>query len=178
MKQFAQNLRIFRNMAGRFLPAAVVVAAALTFHVQAQADPGQGAVVTHIDPQRTGNYVAVSPDGQLRLDVSISGRGDFLRLNPDGTLSFQTVEPSAPMTVSVLIDEAWVPMWVGSGSLHDTSLVVQAADGSFESTGEASYTHVEGKLTNLLDGSEWSLLVVAVIRDYEFKELKIDLQPR
>jgi len=38
--------------------------------------------------------------------------------------------------------------------------------------------HVEGKLTNLLDGSKWSLLVVAEIVDYEVKELKIDLQPR
>ena len=54
----------------------------------------------------------------------------------------------------------------------------QTADGFFDSTGEASSLHVEGKLTNVLDGSKWSLLVVAVVQDYEFKELKIDLQPR
>ena len=179
MKRFVQNLRIFRTMPGRFLPAAVVVATALAFNSQVRADPGQGAVVTHIDRDRTGSYEAVSPDGQLRLDVAISGQGDFFRLNPDGTLTLEIVEPKAPMTVSILGSNGdWVPMWVGSGSLHDNSLIVQAADGSFESTGEATSLHVEGKLTNLLDGSKWSLLVVAVIRDYEFKELKIDLQPR
>lgn len=69
-------------------------------------------------------------------------------------------------------------MWAGSGSLHDTGLVEPAADGSFDFTGEADYLHVEGKLTNLIDGSKWSLLVVAVEQDYVFKELKIDLQPR
>ena len=78
----------------------------------------------------------------------------------------------------LLIDGAWVPMWVGSGSFHDTGLVELAADGSFAGTGEAVHLHVEGKLTNLLDGSKWSLLVVAVVVDYQFKELKIDLQPR
>ena len=80
--------------------------------------------------------------------------------------------------ISMLIDGQWVPVWIGSGSYHDTELVVPAADGSFDGTGEANHLHVEGKLTNLLDGSEWSLLVVAVIVDYEFKVLKIDLQPR
>jgi hypothetical protein len=69
-------------------------------------------------------------------------------------------------------------VWVGSGSFHITGLVELAADGSFNFTDEAADLHVEGKLTNLLDGSKWSLLVVAVIRDYEFKELKIDLQPQ
>ena len=100
----------------------------------------------------------------MRLDVVISGQGDFFRHNPDGTLTLQIVEPQAPMTVSVLgSDGDWVPMWVGSGSFHDTGLVELAADGSFVFTGEADHLHVEGKLTNVLDGSEWSLLVVAVI---------------
>jgi len=179
MKQFVQNLKVLRTMPGRFLPAAVVVATALAFNTQVQADPGQGAVVTHIDRDLTGWFYAVSADGQLRLDVVLSGQGDFHRLNPDGTLTAQIVEPQAPMTVSVLGSEGdWVPMWVGSGSFHDTGLVELAADGSFVGTNEADHLHVEGKLTNLLDGSEWSLLVVAVIVDYEFKELKIDLQPR
>jgi hypothetical protein len=71
-----------------------------------------------------------------------------------------------------------VPIWVGSGSLHSIDLVEQTADGSFDTTGEASSFHVEGKLTNQLDGSEWSLLVVAVEQNYEVKKLKIDLQPR
>ena len=177
MKQFVQNLTILRTIPGRFLPAAVVVATALAFNTQAQADPGQGAVVTHKTPDATGNYSAVSPDGQLRLDVALSGRGDFFRHNPDGTWTVQIVEPRAAMTVSVLIDGSWVPMWVGSGSFHDTFLVEPAADGSFDGTGEADHLHVEGKLTNVVDGSKWSLLVVAVVVDYEFKELKIDLLP-
>ncbi len=83
------------------------------------------------------------------------------------------------MTVSVRgSDGGWVPMWVGSGSLHDIGLVEPAADGSFDFTGEADSMHVEAKLTNVDDGSEWALLVVAVVVDYEAKELKIDLQPQ
>ena len=179
MKQFVRNLRIFRTMAGRFLSEAVVVAAALTFNVQAQADPGHGAVVTHIDRDRTGHFGAVSFDGQLRLDVVLSGQGDFFRLNPDGTVTLEIVEPQAPMTVSILgINGDWVPMWAGSGSLHDTYQVVQAADGLFVETGEDDHMHVKGKLMNLLDGSQWSLLAVLEIVDYEIKELRIDFQPR
>lgn len=179
MKQFVQNLKALRTMSGRFIAVAVLAAAAFTFTTRAQADPGQGAVVTHIDRDRTGYATAVSPDGQLRLDVFLTGQGDFFRLNPDGTLSLEIVEPKAPITISIPgINGDWVPRWLGSVSFHDAELVEQQADGSFESTFEATYYHVEGKLTNLLDDSKWSLLVVAVIRDFEFKELKIDLQPK
>ena len=179
MKQFVQNLKVLRTRSGRFLAMAVLAAVAFTFTLRAQADPGQGAVVTHIDRDRTGWYYAESPDGQLRLDVVLSGQGDFFRHNPDGTWTLQIVEPKATMTVSVPDGNGgWVPMWVGSGSFHNTGLVEPAADGSFDSTGEAYHLHVEGKLANQLDGSKWSLLVVAEVVDYEFKELKIDLRPR
>jgi hypothetical protein len=179
MKQFVQNLEVLRTMSGRFLAVAVLAAAAFTFTTRAQADPGHGAVVTHIDRDRTGYAYVESPDGQLRLDVVLSGQGDFFRHNPNGTWTLQIAEPKAAMTISVRgSDGGWVPMWVGSGSYHDTELVERATDGSFNSTGEADHLHVEGKLTNLLDGSKWSLLVVAAIVDYEYKELKIDLQPR
>ena len=179
MKQFVQNLKVLRTMSGRFIAVAVLAAAAFTFTTRAQADPGQGAVVTHIDRDRTGWYYTESADGQLRLDVVLSGQGDFFRLNPDGTLTAQVVEPKAPMTISVRgSDGGWEPMWVGSGSLHDTGLVEQVADGSFAGTGEADHLHVEGRFTNLLDGSKWSLLVVAVVVDYQFKELKVELQPQ
>jgi len=178
MKQFVQNPKIFRAMSGRFFAVAVLAAAAFMFTTHAQADPGQGAVVKHIDRDRTGWYYAESADGQLKLDVVLSGQGDFFRQNSDGTWTSQIVEPQAPMTISVRgSDGDWVPIWFGSGSLHDTDLVEPAADGSFDSTGEADYLHVEGRLTSLLDGSKWSLLVVAVIVDYELKELKMDLQP-
>ena len=178
MKQFVQNLIALRTMSGRFLAVAVLAAAAFAFTTRAQADPGQGAVVTHIDRDRTGWAYVESPDGQLRLDVVLSGQGDFFRHNPNGTWTLQIAEPKAAMTISMLIEGQWVPMWFGSGSYHDTELVVLAADGSFDGTGEANHLHVEGKLTNVLDGSKWSLLVVAAIVDYEFKELKIDLRPR
>ena len=179
MKQFVQNLKIFRTTAGRFLAVAVLAAAAFTFTTRVQADPGQGAVVTHINRNYTGWAYVESPDGQLRLDVVLSGQGDFFRHNPDGTWTLEVVEPKATMTVSVReSDGDWVPMWIGSGSYHNTELVEPAADGSFVGTGEVSHLHVEGKLTNVLDGSKWSLLVVAAIVDYEFKELKVDLQPR
>ena len=179
MKQFVQNLKILRTMSGRFLAVAVLAAAAFTLTPYAQAAPGQGAVVTHFDRDAAGWWYAESPDGQLSLYIVTSGQGDFLRRNPDGTLTLQDVQPQAPITVSVPDGRGgWVSMWAGSVSLHAIGLVVQEPDGVLDSTGEAFSIHVEGKLTNLLDGSEWSLLVVAVAQDYEFKELKIDLQPR
>jgi len=161
-------------MSGRFLMVVVVAAAGLTFNTQAQSDPGQGAVVTHIDPGATGEFWAISPDGLLRLDVAISGRSDYYRLNPDGTLSFQTVEPQASMTLSGLgSDGAWEPMLTGYGTLAFHALV----DDDRNSTGEATYLAVQGQLTSVDDGSEWSLHVVAVQQDQEFKVLKIDIQP-
>jgi hypothetical protein len=165
-------------MAGQFVAVAVLAAAAFTFTARAQADPGQGAVVSHINRDLTGWFYAVSTDGQMRLDVVTSGQGDFLRLNPDGTQTFEIVEPKAPMTVSVLVDGVWVPMWGGSGSLHDNFLVVRGADGSVYSTGEDDHMHVDGKLTNVLDGSKWTLRVVVAIVDYEIKQLQVDLQPK
>jgi hypothetical protein len=178
VQNFGQNLKIFEALSGRFLSGMLIVAAA-TFNAPALADSDQGAVVTHIDRHLTGYYVAVSPDGQLRLDIILTGLGDFFRLNPDGTVSLEIVEPKAPLTASILgSDGNWVPTWGGSVSFHSNDLVEQAADGSFESTFEAFSFHVEGKLTNLIDGSKWSLQVVAVVVDYQFKELKIDLHPR
>ncbi|HKS38946.1 MAG TPA: hypothetical protein VJW76_17255, partial [Verrucomicrobiae bacterium] len=143
MKQFVQNMKILRTMAGRILSVAVVVAAAFTFTTRAQADPGQGAVVTHIDRDRTGGgYEAESPDGQLRLNVVTSGQGEFFRQNPDGTWTLQNVEPQAPVTLSVRgSDGSWVPMWVGIGSFHITGLVELTAE-FFEFTGEAYSLHV------------------------------------
>jgi hypothetical protein len=178
MKQIVQNSKVLRTTSGRFLAVAVLAAAAFTFTTRAQADPGQGAVVTHLNRDRTGGYEAESPDGQLRLDVVTSGQGDFFRHNPDGTWTLQSVEPQAPVTLSVRgSDGGWVPMWVGSGSFHITGLVELTPD-FYEFTGEAYSLHVEGKLTNVLDGSEWSFLVVAVAQNYEVKKLKIDLQPQ
>ena len=179
MKQFVQNLKVLRTMPGRLLAVAVLAVAAFTFTTRAQADPGQGAVVAHIDPDRTGSYEAVSPDGQLRLDVVISGQGDFFRENPNGTWTLQSVEPQAPITLSVRGgDGGWVPLWVGSGSFHITGPVEVTSDGFFDFTGEAFSLHVEGKLTNVFDDSEWSLLVVSVAQNYEVKKLKLDLHPR
>lgn len=165
-------------MSGRFLAVAVLAAAAFTFTTRAQADPGQGAVVTHIDRDRTGYYEAFTPDGLLRLDIVTSGQGEFFRHNPDGTWTLQSVDSQAPVTLSVPgSNGGWVPMWVGSGSFHITGVVELTPD-FFEFTGEAYSLHVEGKLTNVLDGSEWSFLVVAVAQNYEVKKLKIELQPR
>src|SRR3954467_9005617 len=99
MKQFVQNLKVLRTMSRRFLAAGVLAAAAFVFTPPAQADPGNGAIVTHIDRERTGGYEAVSPDGQLKLHVLTSGQGEFVRRNPDSTLTLQSVEPQAPVTL-------------------------------------------------------------------------------
>ena len=178
MKQFVQNLKTIHTISGRFLAVAALAAAAFVFTTHAQADPGQGAVVTHIDRDSTTSFYAFSSDGQLRLEVVTSGQGDFFRHNPDGTLTLEIVEPKAPMKVSVLVDGAWVPMWEGSGSLHDNFLVVREADGHWYSTGEDDHMHVEAKLTNVLDDSKWTLRVVVAIVDYEIKQLQVDLQPQ
>lgn len=180
MKQFVQNLKVLRTMSRRFLAVGVLAAAAFVFTPRAQADPGHGAIVTHIDRDRTGGYYeAFSPDGQLKLDVATTGQGEFVRRNPNGSWTLQNVEPQAPITLSVRgSDGGWVPMWVGIGSFHITGVVELTAEGFFDFTGEAYSLHVEGKLTNALDGSEWSFLVVAVAQNYEVKKLKIDLQPR
>ncbi len=179
MKQIVQHLKGRRTICGRFLTWAFLTAAAITFTLNAQADAGQGAIVTHIDRDSTSSFYAFSSDGQLRLEVVTSGQGDFFRLNPDGTLTLKIVEPKAPMTVSVSDGNGgWVPVWAGNGSLHDNFLVVREADGSWYSTGEDDHMHVEAKLTNVLDGSKWTLQVVVAIVDYEIKQLQIDLQPR
>jgi len=61
-------------IAGRFLSTAVFLAAALTFSTRFLADPGTGAVVTHIDFDATSQFTAISQDVRLRLDVTISGQ--------------------------------------------------------------------------------------------------------
>ena len=146
----------------------------------AQADPGKGAVVIHADRDATGGgWYAVTPDGQLRLDVATTGQSEFVCHNPDGTWTLESVEPQAPVTVSVRNDRGdWMPRWFGPGSLRIAGLVEPVGDGIYDFTDEAVTLHIEGQLTSLLDGSSWSLLVTAVIVNYEFKELKIDLQPR
>jgi len=174
MKQVIKTTKMVRILSGRFLSTAALVAAVLTFTTTAQADPGQGAVVTHIDPGATSELTAISPDGQRRLDVAISGQSDYFRLNPDGTLTFQTVEPQAPMTLSVLgSDGVWEPALVGCGTLAFHALV----DDQRDSTGEATYLQAEGRLY-AADDSEWSLHVVAVQQHQEFKVLKIEIQPQ
>ena len=179
MKQFVQNSKVLQTTSGRLLAVAVLAAAVFTLNLRAQADPGQGAVVSHIDRDLSGWYYAESADGQLRLDVVTSGQGDFFRHNPDGTWTLQVIEPQAPMTLSVRgNDGGWVAVWAGSGSLHDIGLVEPAADGAFDFTGEDDHMHVEGKLTNVFDGSKWSLVVVAEVVDYQIKKLKINLRPR
>jgi len=172
MNQFVKNLKVFRAMSGRFLAVAVLAAAAFPFTTRAQADLGHGAVVTHIDPSATSEFTAISPDGQRRLDIAISGQSDYTRLNPDGTLTWQTVEPKAAMILSVPgSNEPWESKFIGYGTLAFHALV----DEDFNSTGEETYLAVEGKLTSVEDDSEWLLRVVAVQQEQEFKVLMIDL---
>jgi hypothetical protein len=114
----------------------------------------------------------------LRLDAGLSGQGDFYRLNPDGTVTWETVDTQTPLTVSVLgPGGAWVQIWTGIGSVHETALVEPSVGGGYDPTGEAIHFHVQGKLT-MVDGSSWSLHVVAMEQDQEFKVLKIDFQPK
>ena len=170
MKELIQNLKVLRAMSGRFLAVAVLAAMAFPTTIHAQTDPGQGAIVIHIDRDATSQFTAVSPDGQLRLDVAISGQSDYFRLNPDGTLTFQTVESQAPMTLSALgSGGVWEPMLSGYGTLHFSGLV----DDERNSTGEAVHLTVLGHMTKA-DGSQWLLHVVAVEKDQEFKVLTVD----
>jgi len=80
------------------------------------------------------------------------------------------------MTISVLVDGDYIPAWIGSGSYHLTQSV-EPVNGGYDGTGEASYGHIQGQFIGLVDGSEWSLHVVAIEQDQEFKILTIDFQP-
>jgi len=179
MKQLVQNLKVLRAMSGRFLTVAVV-AAALTFTNSAKADPGQGAVVTFTERDGTELLTTYSTDGELMLQLVYGNPGDFVRLNPDGTLSISGTATQAPMTVSVRVSEdEYVPAWIGIGSFHSTDLVEPDPDPNYNymSTGEARYWHIQGQLVSLLDGSQWSLHVVVVERHQEYKVLAVDFQP-
>jgi hypothetical protein len=179
MKQSIQKSKVLRAVPGQFLAAAVALAAALTVSTQAQADPGTGAVVTFIDRDHTGHTELISDDGQMRFDVYTHTPGNHVRLNPDGTFTLDSTGTQAPMTVSVPgSDGEWIVMWSGSGSFHITAIVEPAEDGEVDITGEAYHIHFQGQLTNLVDGSPWSLLGVAEVQDYQSKVLKIDLQPK
>lgn len=178
MKQLIQNMKVLRAMSGRFLTVAVVAAAALTFNTQAQTDPGQGAVVTFLERDHPGFFESYTPDGQLMLHVDTSSPGTFVRSNPDGTLTINVIGTQAPMTISILDDGDYIPAWIGSGSFHMTQSVEPVPGGGLTGTGEASYIHVQGTFTSLVDGSLWSLHAVVVEQDQEFKILTIDFQPK
>jgi hypothetical protein len=186
MKQFVQNLRVLRTMSGQFVAVAVLAAAAFTLTPPAQAAPGKGAVVTFITRDGTlvfttftPDFTTFYPDGQLKVEIDFGAPGDFLRANPDGTLSVKVTATQAPMTISVLADNGqWIPALVGTGLFHSTDLVEPVGDGSYLSTGQAGQQSYEFQLTRLADGSQWSLHAVVVYVNYEIKVLKINFRPR
>jgi len=178
MKQFVQNLRISRTMAGRFLAVAVLAAAGFAFTPCAQADPGQGAVVTFITRDGSLVFTTFTPDG-FKVEIVFGAPGDFIRANPDGTLFIKVNATQAPMTISIPGEDEgeWIPAWVGSGQFQSTDVVVPEGEG-WVSTGEAGHESYQFQLTSLADGSEWTLHAVVSVVDYEFKVLKIDFQPK
>jgi hypothetical protein len=186
MKQFVQNSKVFRTIFGRFVALAVLTAAAFTLTPRVQAAPGKGAVVTFITRDGTLVFTAFTPDfttfypdGQLKLEIAFGAPGDFIRANPDGTLSVKVTATQAPLTISVLADNGeWIPALVGTGLFHSTDLVEPVGDGSYISTGQAGQQSYEFQLTRLADGSQWSLHAVVVDVNYEIKVFKIDFQPR
>ena len=186
MKQLVQNSKVLRTMSGRFLTVAVLAAAAFTLTPCAQAAPGQGAVVTFITRDGTLVFTAFTPDfttfypdGQLKVEVVFGAPGDFVRANPDGTLSVKVTATQAPITISVLADDGeWIPAFVGTGLFHSTDLVEPTGDLSYISTGQAGQQSYDFQLTRLVDGTEWSLHAVVVDVNFEIKVFKIDFQPR
>jgi len=186
MKRFVQSLKVLRTMSGRFVAVAVLAAATFTLTPRAQAAPGHGASVTFITRDGTlvfttfaPDFTTFYPDGQLKVEVVFGAPGDFLRANPDGTLSVKVTAPQAPMTISVLADDGkWIPELVGTGLFHSTDLVEPVGDGSYISTGQAGQQSYEFQLTRLADGSRWSLHAVVAVVNYEVKVFKIDFQPK
>ena len=178
MKQFVQNLRILRTMSGRFLAVAVLAAVTFTFATPAQGDPGKGAVVTFITRDGSLVFTTYTEDG-WKVEIVFGAPGDFVRANPDGTLSIKVTATQAPMTISVPGEEEgeWILAWVGSGLFDSTDVVEPAGDG-WVSTGEAGHQTYQFQLTSLADGSEWSLHAVVTVVDYEIKVFKIDFQPK
>ena len=178
MKQFVKNLKVLRTMSGQFLAVAVLAAAAFTFTPRAQADPGKGAVVTFITRDGSLIFTTYTEDG-LKVEIVFGAPGDFIRANPDGTLSIKVTGTQAPMTISVPGDKLgeWMPAWVGSGLFHATDVVEPAGDG-WVSTGEAGHQSYQFQLTSLADGSEWSLHAVVAVVNYAVKVFKIEFQPK
>jgi hypothetical protein len=178
MKQFVQNMKVFRTMPGRFLSVAVVLAAIFTFTPRAQADPGKGAVVTFITREGNLVFTTYTEDG-LKVEIVFGAPGDFIRANPDGTLTIKVTATQVPMTISVPgeTEGEWIPAWVGSGLFHSTDVVESTADG-WVSTGEAGHQSYQFQLTGLADGSEWSLHALVVVVDYEVKVFNIDFHPK
>ena len=178
MKQIVQNSKNFRRMSGSFLAVAVLAMAAFTFTPRIQASPGQGAVVTFVTRNGTLVFTTFTPDG-LKVEIVFGAPGDFLRTNPDGTHFIKVDATQAPITISVPGDEEgeWIPAWVGSGLFQSTDVVEPAGDG-WVSTGEAGHQSYQFQLTQLADGSEWTLHAVVTVVDYELKVLKIDFQPK
>jgi hypothetical protein len=178
MKQLLRNLIRFQTSSRPTVITAIAVAIALIFSPHAQADPGRGAVVFHYDPDSTGWWSAVFPDGQFRLEIFLFGPGDFIRENPDGTLFVKENSTQAPMMLSVLGEDGnWVETFLGIGSFH-ASGSVERIDGGSQTTGESLSFHVQGQFTNVFDGSPWSLHVLGAIRDWQLKAYKFDLRPR
>ena len=178
MKQFVQNLKILRAMSGRFLVVAALAAAAATFTPRAQAAPGQGAVVTFLTRDGSLDYTAYTPDG-LKVEIVFGAPGDFLRKNPDGTLSIKVTATQAPMTISVpgAKEGEWNPAWVGTGLFHSTDVVVPEGDG-WVSTGEAGQQSYQFQLTSLEDGSAWVLHAEVAVVNYQFKVFNIEFHPK
>lgn len=165
-------------MSGRFLAGAILAAAAFTFSPQAQADPGQGAVVTFITRDGSLDYTAYTPDG-LKVEIVFGAPGDFLRENPDGTLSVKVTATQAPMTISLPGENEgeWIPAWVGTGLFHSTDVVVPMGDG-WISTGEGGQQSYQFQLISLADGGAWVLHAEVTVVDYQFKVFKIEFHPK
>jgi hypothetical protein len=178
MKQLVQNLKVLRTISGRFLAVAVLAAAVFTFTPRIQAAPGKGAVVTFITRDGSLVFTTYTEDG-LKVEIVFGAPGDFIRANPDGTLSVKVAATQAPMTISVPGEREgeWIPAWVGSGLFQSTDVVEPAGDG-WVSTGEAGHQSYQFQLTSLADGGEWSLHADVAVVNYELKVFKIDFQPK
>jgi hypothetical protein len=178
MKQLVQNSKVLRTISGCSLAVAVLAAATAAFPPRAQADPGQGEVVTFITRDGSLNYTAYTPDG-LKVEIVFGAPGDFLRKNPDGTLSIKVTATQAPMTISVPGENEgeWIPAWVGTGLFHSTDVVVPMGDG-WISTGEAGQQSYQFQLTSLADGSAWALHADVAVVNYQLKVFKIEFHPK
>jgi hypothetical protein len=129
---------------------------------------------------KTFDFVATDTSGNLFHLTFPGNPGDFLRQNPDGTYSIHAESNSAQIEVTPAGFP--FPVLAGVTSFHYTASVdvsgyTSQGDPIWMSDGEFVDLSGSGELTNIFDGSPWSLVTHVLQRHQVFTKYEVDLTP-